>query len=337
MERWVEALWYGRSPWSMACAVLLLPLAAAYGLVTAGRRWAYRSGVFRVQRLTVPVILVGNLTAGGTGKTPVVGWLVRLCLRAGLKPGIVSRGYGSRPSPEPRLVNADDDAADVGDEPLLLCRQTGVPVCVHADRVAAGRRLLAEGVNVIIGDDGLQHYRLHRNVEIAVVDGERRLGNGWLLPAGPLRESAARLRTVNIVLVNGGPAGEGEHELKYRISSLQSLAGDRQVPLGSFRGQRVRVIAGIGNPARFHAQLAAAGLDIEIIPVPDHGRVDLEAMAANGTAPIVMTEKDAVKYRPVSGCDVWVAILVVEVPPAVGAQLLGRLQAPVSQRETGTA
>lgn len=323
VDRWLQSLWYGSSP----LAWLLLPLAVLFGLVTGLRRWAYRSGLLRVHRLTVPVIVVGNITAGGSGKTPVAGWLVGLCRDAGLRPGIVSRGYGGRPSTEPRLVRAADAAADVGDEPLLLHRQTGAPVCVHPDRVAAGRRLVAEGVDVIIADDGLQHYRLHRDLEIAVIDGERRLGNGFLLPAGPLREGAARLQTVDLVIVNGGRAGEGEFRLESRISGLRALDGSRQATLESLRGQRVRAVAGIGNPGRFHAQLAAAGLQVDPVPVADHGRVDLDALAGESGVPIVMTEKDAVKYRPVSGCPVWVATLEVSVPPAVGARVIDQLRA----------
>lgn len=329
LDGWLQALWYGGSP----VAWLLLPFAGLFALATGFRRRAYRSGLLRVHRLATPVIVVGNITVGGSGKTPVAAWLVGLCREAGMRPGIVSRGYGGRPGPGPRLVRADDDPADVGDEPLLLHRQTGAPVCVHPDRVAAGARLLAEGVNVIIADDGLQHYRLHRDVEIAVIDGERRLGNGFLLPAGPLREGAARLGSVDLVLVNGGRAGEGEVRLESRISGLRSLDGRQQVTLESLRGQRVRAVAGIGNPGRFHAQLAAAGLRVDPVPVADHGRVDLEALAGAGGLPIVMTEKDAVKYRPVDGCPVWVATLEVSVPPAAGARLLERLRAC---RQSGT-
>ncbi len=323
LDRRLQALWYGRSP----LAWLLLPFAAVFGLVTGFRRLAYRAGWFAVHRLPVPVVVVGNITVGGTGKTPVTAWLAGLLLEAGLRPGIVSRGYGGRPSPVPRLVSAEDDAADVGDEPLLLHRQTGVPVCVHADRVAAGRRLLEERVNVVIADDGLQHYRLHRDLEIAVLDGERRLGNGLLLPAGPLREGAARLRTVDLVLVNGAHAGEGEFSLQSRIGRLRALDGSVHCALDVLRGQAVRAVAGIGNPGRFHAQLAAAGLQVEAVPVPDHGRVDLDALARSSSLPIVMTEKDAVKYRPVhGGCPVWVAALQLDVPEAAGTQILGRLR-----------
>lgn len=323
LDGWLQALWYGGSP----LAWLLLPFAGLFGLVTGCRRLAYRSGWLAVHRLPVPVLVVGNITVGGTGKTPVTAWLAGLCRDAGLRPGIVSRGYGGRPSASPRLVGADDDAADVGDEPLLLRRQTGVPVCVHPDRVAAGRRLIDEGVNVIIADDGLQHYRLHRDLEIVVLDGERRLGNGFLLPAGPLREGAARLRRADLVLANGGQPGEGEFPLRSGIGRLRALDGSVHCALEVLHGHAVRAVAGIGNPGRFHAQLAAAGLRVEPVAVPDHGRVDLPALARASTVPIVMTEKDAVKYRPVhGGCPVWVAELELVVPDAVGARVLGRVR-----------
>ncbi len=322
LEGSLEALWYGHSP----LAWLLLPLSWLFGLAVWFRRLAYRSGWFGVQRLSVPVIVVGNLTTGGTGKTPVTGWLVEFCRAAGYRPGIVSRGYGGRVSGEPRLVAPGDDAREVGDEPLLLRRQTGAPVCVHRDRVAAGQRLIAEGVNLIIADDGLQHYRLDRDMEIAVLDGERRLGNGFLLPAGPLREPARRLRDVDLVLVNGGRAGPQEFVLEVRISGLRAFDGDGQCALEALRGQRVRAVAGIGNPARFHAQLANAGLQVLPVPVPDHGRVDLAALSRESDVPIIMTEKDAVKYQKIVGCPVWVAQLEVRLPPEVGARVLERLR-----------
>ena len=323
LEGSLEALWYGKSPLTW----LLLPFAGLFSFVVGIRRRAYRAGWLRVHRLSVPVIVVGNLTTGGTGKTPVTGWLVEFCRAAGWRPGIVSRGYGGQPFLEPRLVSPGDDALVVGDEPLLLRRQTGAPVCIHRDRVAACQLLVAEGVNLIIADDGLQHYRLHRDLEIAVLDGERRLGNGFLLPAGPLREPAGRLRNVDLVLVNGGPAQAGEFALESRISGLRALDDSARCALDALRGLKVRAVAGIGNPARFHAQLAAAGLLVQAIPVQDHGRVDLAALSRESGVPIVMTEKDAVKYTPVSGCPVWVATLELSVPPEVGAQVLERLRA----------
>jgi tetraacyldisaccharide 4'-kinase len=322
LEDWLEALWYGKSP----LAWLLLPVAALFRLVVVIRRHAYRAGWLRVHRVAVPVIVVGNITVGGTGKTPVVAWLAGFCRAAGYRPGIVSRGYGSRPASKPRLVRPTDAADDVGDEPLLLSRLTGVPVCIHPDRVAACQRLLAEGVNLIIADDGLQHLRLHRDLEIVVVDGERQLGNGHMLPAGPLREPAGRMSEADLVLVNGGPvARQGQVEMRTLITRLRRLDGSADCALEDLSGQRVRVVAGIGNPARFYAQLSEAGLVVLPVPVPDHGRVDLRTLCAESKAPIVMTEKDAVKYSPDISIPVWVAQLEMDMPPEVGARVLRRL------------
>lgn len=318
----VETLWYGTSP----VAWMLLPFAALYQLLVALRRAAYGHGWLKVHRLPVPVIVVGNITTGGTGKTPVTAWLVKVCVDAGLRPGIVSRGYGGQKSAAPRLVGPQHAAADVGDEPLLLHRLTGVPVCVHPDRVAAGRRLLAEGVNVVIADDGLQHYRLHRDMEIAVIDGTRRFGNGFLLPAGPLREPAGRLASVDVVLVHGGPAADGQVELRSRISGLRRLGGSAMCALESLRNQEVRAVAGIGNPGRFYTQLTAAGLVVQPVPVPDHGRIDLDALARASAIPVVMTAKDAVKYSPAGNLVVWVAELEIEVPVVVAEQVIRLVQ-----------
>ncbi|MEZ5564437.1 MAG: tetraacyldisaccharide 4'-kinase [Gammaproteobacteria bacterium] len=338
MRRSLEALWYARTPMARMVAwpltALLLPFAGVYGMVIWCRRILYRQGWFRSFKLTVPVIIVGNITAGGTGKTPVVAWLVALCQSAGFSPGVVSRGYGGLPTRLPRLVQSTDKASDVGDEPLWLRRETGVPVCVCIDRVLAGRMLAAEGVNVVIADDGLQHHRLARDVEMVVVDGERRFGNGLLLPAGPLREPVSRLKSCDLVLVNGGSASEGEHGFHSRISELRSLDGTATCTLAALRGQSVRTIAGIGNPARFHAQLTAAGIRVHPVPVPDHGKVDLTALIQASDVPLVMTAKDAVKYSPdlrelPTRCPVWVAQLMLEIPADVGAQVLARLRAPL--------
>lgn len=326
VEGWLEALWYGPSLRVALLAVPLLPLAGLFRIAVAVRRHAYRAGWRRVHRLPVPVIVVGNITVGGTGKTPVTARLVELCRAAGYRPGIVSRGYGGRQTTEPRLVSAMDDAREVGDEPLLLVRHTGVPVCVHRDRVAASRRLVAEGVNLVIADDGLQHYRLHRDLEIAVVDGERQLGNGFLLPAGPLREPAHRLNEVDLVLVHGGAAGPGQIVVQSRISGLRALDGNGECALETFRGRKVRAVAGIGNPRRFYAELSAAGIEVVPVPVPDHGRVDLDTLARQSSVPILMTEKDAVKYSPVAECPVWVARLELDMPAEVGERILHRLR-----------
>jgi len=321
LGRKLEALWHSRSP----AALPLLPLAWIFGLAIQLRRWFWRSGFGKPQRLPVPVIVVGNITVGGTGKTPVVDWLVRTCREAGFRPGIVSRGYGGRERSAPYIVQPEDAAAEVGDEPLLLRRRTGVPVCICPDRVAAGRRLLKEGVNLIVADDGLQHYRLARDIEIAVVDGERGLGNGRMLPAGPLREPPGRLAEVDAVLLNGGEAFAGGTVFKVRINDARALGGSERRSLESFRGQRVRALAGVGNPQRFYAQLAAAGMVVIPVPVADHQSVSLDLLFKNADTPVFMTEKDAVKYRPLPGCALWVVPMEIDMPAAFREFLLGRL------------
>jgi tetraacyldisaccharide 4'-kinase len=317
----LEALWQRRSP----ATLLLLPLSWLFGGLVKLRRWYWTSGPGRPRRLPVPVIVVGNITAGGTGKTPVVDWLVGVCRTAGFVPGIVSRGYGGRSRSLPHLVQADDDAAEVGDEPLLLRRRTGVPVCICPDRVAAGERLLAEGVNLLIADDGLQHYRLARDVEIAVVDGERRLGNGWLLPAGPLRESPGRLAEVDAVLLNGGTGDQAGSVFQVRTDVAVALGGGERRSLDSFRGQQVRALAGIGNPQRFYAQLAAAGMEVTPVPVADHQRVSLAGLFRDVDTPVFMTEKDAVKYQPMAGCALWIVPMEIDMPAAFREFVLARL------------
>lgn len=321
--RLAERLWYDRPAW---LALPLLPLAWIYGAVTGVRRWLWRSGWLQSRRLTVPVVVVGNITVGGTGKTPVVEWLGRTLAEAGFRPGIASRGYGGRPGRAPHLVEPGDDPAQVGDEPLMLRRSTGLPVCVCRDRVAAGQRLVAEGVDVVIADDGLQHYRLARDLEIMVVDGERRSGNGWLLPAGPLREPAERRETVDVVLVNGGRPMPGELAFQVGIAGLVALDGRERASLSELAGTTVRVVAGIGNPGRFVAALSAAGLSPVLVPVPDHGRVDLQALCRESDRPIIMTAKDAVKYAtPRGACPVWVATPAVRMPEDLRRIVLGKL------------
>ncbi|MES0875005.1 tetraacyldisaccharide 4'-kinase [Sinimarinibacterium thermocellulolyticum] len=302
MNSWLVARWYADAP----APLLLRPLASLYGRIAAQRRLRLQA---RAQRLGVPVIVVGNIAVGGTGKTPLVIWLVERLRAWGWRPGVVSRGYGGKPPQRPYLVRADGDPRACGDEPLLIARRGGVPVVVDPDRVAAARQLLRAGeVDVIVSDDGLQHYRLARDLEIGVVDARRGLGNGALLPAGPLREPPARLRELDLVVVNG----EGWSDVSLRPLRMRLLAGEavsgsgERRALSAFAGRRVHAVAGIGHPQRFFETLRAAGIEVIEHAFADHHRFRPQDLAFADTLPLMMTEKDAVKCAGFFGADWWV-------------------------------
>jgi tetraacyldisaccharide 4'-kinase len=295
----------------------LLPLATLFRGLAASRRWLYQHDVLRHECLPVPVIVVGNIAVGGSGKTPVVAWLVDVLRAAGRCPGIVSRGYGGRTeaAETPRLVTADADPDLCGDEPVLLARLAACPVVVGRDRPAAARALLAAypDCDIIVSDDGMQHYRLARTLEIAVVD-EAALGNCWPLPAGPLREPLARLAEVDLILAHG----ELSLELRAAAGAVpvasMRLAGERFHSLArpdewcdaaAFAGQRVHALAGIGQPQRFFDQLAGMGLDVVPHPFPDHYRYSEADLAFSQGEPKLMTSKDAVKCTLFAPPDVW--------------------------------
>lgn len=285
-------------------SALLCPAAWLFGAAAAVRRAAYRNGWTRTFRAGVPVVVIGNISVGGTGKTPITGWLAKQLADAGRSPAIVSRGYGGRRQTAPVRVASGSDPAEVGDEPVMLAQQTGCPVWVCIDRPAAVRRAGQDGADLVLSDDGLQHYRMARDLEICVIDGERGLGNGRLLPAGPLRESARRLNDVHEVLVQGGNGRIPGLLFKLRISHAVRLDGAGRKPLAEFAGGKVIAVAGVGAPERFYAALAAFGLDVEPVRAPDHGRVPLDPLLKRGL-PVIMTAKDAVKYRGFEGQDVW--------------------------------
>lgn len=311
----------------------LLPLAIVFGLLSALRRWLYRQGVLNSVRLPRPVIVVGNLSVGGNGKTPLTLWLAQELARGGLKPGIVSRGYGGRASDagEVREVRPDDDPAEVGDEPLLMARRAGCPVWVGRDRAAAGQALLEAHpeCDLILCDDGLQHYRLGRDMEIVVMDG-RGVGNGWLLPAGPLREPVSRLASADALVLHGGTAPQGlpgrpprfaMRLVGSRFHSLADPAVSREA--ADFSGKRVHALAGIGHPQRFFDHLAALGVQAACHPFPDHhdfGRADLEFSDCEA---LLMTEKDGVKCAALAPAHAWALRVDADVSPDL-AQLLVR-------------
>jgi tetraacyldisaccharide 4'-kinase len=298
MRAWLEGVWYGgrRIPFLLRGASWLYAFIARR--VAAGHK-------ARGPRLPVPVIVVGNITAGGTGKTPLVIYLVELLRAHGRRPGVVSRGYGGR-AREPLRVDAHTDPQLCGDEPALIARRSEVPVAVAADRVAAARLLLDGGeVDVLIADDGLQHYRLCRDVEICVVDGARGLGNGRLLPAGPLREPPQRLDTVDLIVVNGGgwrpPAAVRAPVVDMRLvlADVASLADGTRRALADFAGTPVDAVAAIGHPQRFFAALRQAGLEVLTHAFPDHYHfAPADLQFGDAQRPLLMTEKDAVKCLP---------------------------------------
>ncbi len=324
--RWIEHVWYGRRPLAV---LALLPFSGLFCAGVALRRTLYRWGLLRRYRLGVPVVVVGNLAVGGTGKTPLVGELARLCSKAGWRPGLVSRGYGGRARRWPQQVRPDSDPATVGDEAVLLARLTGCPMAVGPDRVAAARSLLEHtDVNLILSDDGLQHLALERDIEIVVIDGVRRHGNGLCLPAGPLREPLSRLRNVDLVVCHG-PPGPGEYTLKSRVRTALPLVGGESLALEAFRGRRVHAVAGIGHPDRFFGMLERLGIEVVPHPFPDHHPYAPEELTfGQDGLPVLMTSKDAVKCRRFADARMWEVPLEVELDPRLPERLFSLLPSP---------
>ncbi len=284
---------------------LLLPVSYLYRLLVWLRQKAYAAGLLKTQRLPIPVIVVGNITVGGTGKTPLVIWLCEYLKKMGWKPGVVSRGYGGK-SGSSQLVNEASDPYLVGDEPVLIARCTRCPVSVGRDRVATAQKLLDKfSCDIIVSDDGLQHLALGRDIEIAVIDGERRFGNKLCLPSGPLREPVSRLNTVDMKVTNG-KALENEHEMTLLMSDAVNLVDhSNRKALDEFRDKSIHAIAGIGNPDRFFFQLRRKELNILPHPFPDHHNFTKTDLDFNDNLPVLMTEKDAVKCSAFASENHW--------------------------------
>jgi len=312
LEQWLKQIWYGNTSaptWLRALTPLYRLGFALHRKLKVARRPAGLAGH--------SIVVVGNITLGGTGKTPLVIRLCHVLLQAGLQPGVISRGFGRKRHGILR-VSAQSTAEEVGDEPLVIAARTGVPVVVAADRCAAAQALFDSGIDVVIADDGLQHHRLPRSLEICVVDGMRGFGNGLLLPAGPLREPLDRLGEVDYVVVNGdqfSPKGvPGAIRMQLVPGLLYALEGNESWRLSEFAGCRVNAIAGIGNPQRFFRSLQQAGLHLSQHVFPDHHVYAAEDFAALAPGlPIIMTEKDAVKCRGMGLDNAW--YLAVEASP----------------------
>jgi tetraacyldisaccharide 4'-kinase len=338
MRRSIEKLWYGgeRLWW-------LAPLSFLYGAVMFLRNGLYRIGLRHRIRVDAPVVVVGNLTVGGTGKTPLAAWLSVKLAAAGFRVAIVSRGYGGK-AKEVTRVTLHSRASEVGDEPLLLARRAQATVFVGRDRVAAAQRAVEDGADLILSDDGLQHLALKRDCEIVVIDGQRGFGNGCLLPRGPLRESPGRLRRVNAVVVNGSMTAKGfqlprlltrtHFDMHLQPGDARPLSGGGALrALTSFRGAGVHAVAAIGNPQRFFDMLRNAGLTVYEHPFADHHPFRPDDLDFGDTLPILMTEKDAVKCAAFANQHAWYVPVTAEFNEAESRELIELVLARV-KRET---
>jgi len=319
----IDRIWSGKSP----LYLLLLPLAWLYGLISTLIRFSYKAGLKKSWRAPVPVVVVGNLTAGGNGKTPVVIWLVETLQQHGFRVGVVSRGYGGKAESYPLLLCEETSTAKAGDEPVLIFQRTGAPVAVSPVRSDAVKALLASHeLDVIITDDGLQHYALARDVEIVVVDGIRRFGNGHWLPAGPMRERRSRLRSVDAVITNGGAAHSGELAMILQPGkAINLLTGEQRNPTSL---QNVVAMAGIGHPPRFFATLKQLDVDVQKeVAFSDHQPYTLDKLsgvAQSGQA-LLMTEKDAVKCRSFAQPDWWYLPVDAKIEGVLAEKLLQKI------------
>ena len=308
-------------------SLLLLPLSLCYCLLTEVRRLCYRLGVLAQASLEKPVIVIGNITVGGTGKTPLVIWLAQYLQGHGYRPGIIARGYRGRAKSWPQSVGADTDVDLVGDEAVLLARQGACPVAVGPNRIASARVLIDKhGCDVIISDDGLQHYALGRTIEIAVIDGQRRFGNGLCLPAGPLRERVGRLQTIDVRITNGLPR-KGELGMATHPEAFINLKerANHKEPTG-FAGEHVHAVAGIGNPDRFYSQLETLNITLERHTFPDHYHYRERDIRFADNRAVIMTEKDAVKCEQFATANDWYLAIKAEPEPMFGQAILTRLQ-----------
>ncbi len=297
-----EEVWYGGHPLSY----MLIPLSWFYRFVILSRKILFSAGLLPITKLSVPVIVVGNIAVGGTGKSPLTIWLAEHLRQKGRKPGIVSRGYGGKLNQNVQQVRDDSNPLLVGDEPLMIVRNTGCPVAIGKDRSAAGKGLIEhEAVDVIICDDGLQHLALSRDIEIAVLDGFRRHGNSRCLPAGPLREPVSRLKTVDMIVANN-KAQRGEYLMEYQYGQLQSVSNpDMKRDILSFENQSVHGVCGIGSPEKFFSYLRRQNLKLIKHAFSDHHHFESSDLEFGDDFPIVMTEKDAVKCEEFANDRMW--------------------------------
>ena len=324
MGRRLDAIWYGNHPLGIA----LTPVSWLFRVGAASRRFIYRHNLATRRRVSVPVIVVGNISVGGTGKTPLVIWLAQFFIDHGHRVAVICAGYRGLAATWPQQVRPDSDPVTVGDEAVLLARRTGCPVAAGPDRAVAAQALVTHtGCDLVISDDGLQHLALERDVEIAVIDGARRHGNGRLLPAGPLREPVSRLREVDFIVTNGAAARRGEVAMRLAAESPRQVGDpNRSIPLETLRGKAVHAVCGIGNPERFFEPLRHFGLDVIAHAFADHHRFKREDIQFGDGHPVLMTEKDGVKCERFAGAEHWYLPIHAELPREFGTRLVTLLQ-----------
>lgn len=322
LSRFFNNIWYGNS-WQ---CVLLLPVAWVFSQLVKLRRLAYQQGWLSSESFSIPIIVVGNISVGGSGKTPLVIWLIELLKKVGYKPAIISRGYKGKAGQWPQQVRIDSDPVVVGDEAVQLARRCQCPIAVGPDRGAAIKALLEHtDCNVIVSDDGLQHYAMQRDIEIAVVDGIRRYGNQRLLPAGPLREPISRLQQVDFIVSNG-IAGRGEYAMQVKGLVARNLVSDKLQGLERFTGQTVHAVCGIGNPQRFFTGLKKFGINLIEHVYPDHHPYLEKDITFDDDLPVLMTEKDAVKCQRFKSTRHWFIPVQAELNKHFAPRLLALLE-----------
>ena len=310
-KTFVDRVWYSKNTLSL----LLLPISWIYIIIVKIRSVLYRVGIIPISKINVPIIVVGNITAGGTGKTPLVIWLANYFKNKGFLPGIISRGYGGKYLSNIEFVHSNSDPLLVGDEPLIIAKKCNCPVAVAKKRVRAAKELVSKyNCNIIISDDGMQHYSLGRDIEIAVIDGQRRLGNGYCLPAGPLREPKNKLLNIDLI-VSKYTSQISEYTMEYIYQDLISLAKPaKTISLSELRDMKVHVITGIDNPENFFSYLQTHKLELIIHQFPDHHIYEEHEVVFNDDLPIIMTEKDAVKCARYSNNNHWYIPIVAKLP-----------------------
>ncbi len=323
----IEKIWFDDHPLKYLLWPLLWPLSLLFGAISQSKRKQYQMGRKQAYRAPVPVVVVGNISAGGNGKTPVVVWLVEQLQQLGYKPGVVSRGYGAKAPQYPLVLNEDTPARHCGDEPKLIHRRTGAPVAVDPVRPNAVKALLEAGVDIVITDDGLQHYALARDIELVIVDGNRRFGNKSLIPLGPLREGVERLSEVDFVITNGGQAHSGEIAMSLAPSQAINLKTKQCAEVSELRD--LVAFAGIGHPPRFFNTLKVMNADVKVTKgFADHQDFDqqeLEALAQQG-ANVIMTEKDAVKCREYAQDNWWYLPVSAQFDSNDAEKILNRIK-----------